>query len=425
MFRPFRLVMTPLTSFGLLLAGCGDLPPPTDFPSPSAKVGFSPGPKLEDPRYLHASVELADGRVLVSGGYPADGGEALRSTEVFKPGADTWTNSPESPHARFAHELALLDDDTVLAMGGQNQQEFLDSADVFDVSIGWKNTNSMTSPRISFTATPLKGGSKVLVAGGTGASYPTKYELFDAYTRKWLPVESPDLRVRSFHATAQLEGGDILLIGGSGEQQVTGVVNALDVVDRYDFNDKKWLPAGKLGVPRRDHTATTLAHDHVVVVGGTMWGSNEVLRSVEIYDPETTEWKKGPDLTEERTGHTATLLPGNRRLLVAGGYRVNKTEEGEEQAVPLTSGEILDIDTMEWSPAGNLVSPRFWHTAHLLKTDGRVLFIGGIAGFIDGKPAMLDSTEIFTPPCASHIECVSGHRCALEGVCVPDTLQSN
>ena len=115
-------------------------------------------------------------------------------------------------------------------------------------------------------------------------------------------------------------------------------------------------------------------------------------------------------MQKARIDHTATLLVGGRRVLVAGGLGVNGTYS--------TESELFDVETGEWSSAGMLVTPRMEHTAHLLP-DGRVLLLGGTNG------APLRSTEFFTPPCASHIECASGFRCAIEGVCVPDDLQSN
>jgi hypothetical protein len=71
-------------------------------------------------------------------------------------------------------------------------------------------------------------------------------------------------------------------------------------------------------------------------------------------------------LITARQGHTATLL-GTGKVLVAGGYNAG---------VYLSSAEIYDIATGEWSATGEMRSARSWHTATLLK-DGRVLVAGG------------------------------------------------
>src|ERR1035438_289779 len=49
-----------------------------------------------------------------------------------------------------------------------------------------------------------------------------------------------------------------------------------------------WTTTGSLNTPRQGHTATLLAHNQVLVVGGTAAGG--ILNSAELYNPATGRW---------------------------------------------------------------------------------------------------------------------------------------
>ncbi len=67
------------------------------------------------------SVRLADGRILVVGGFDGDGfsyGQALGAVEVFDPESGRWTTMPDLLQPRYDAEAVVLDDGSVLLMGG-------------------------------------------------------------------------------------------------------------------------------------------------------------------------------------------------------------------------------------------------------------------------------------------------------------------
>lgn len=72
-------------------------------------------------------------------------------------------------------------------------------------------------------------------------------------------------------------------------------------------------------------------------------------------------------MTVGRDGHTATLL-SDGRALIAGGF--------DSAGDRLSSAEMYDPKTGQFSPTGPMTIPRIDHTATLL-SDGRVLFVGG------------------------------------------------
>ncbi len=402
--------------FALALAACGDVPAPTTFPTTSNTVGFAAGPDLAEGRFLHASVALPDGRVVVAGGFVGPGEDAQQTVEVFTPSANLWASGPPMQDPRYAHQMVLLPDGSILAMGGQKSTGYLATAELFNPQLpssAWEKTKSMREPRIHFTATTMGLKNIVLVAGGI-SDVQGRSEWFDAAAAQWLPQVAPlpMLQSRSYHASVPLQNGTVLVTGGQAPAYV-------DTTEIFDPVTNMWTAASSMHVRRATHTLTLLRDGRAIAIGGaTDNGVNTVVvSSAEVFDPISGVWTDIAPMVNARTGHQATLLMGGRRLLVTGGHGAVPE--------PIVAAEILDTETMQWAPAGNLVAPRFWHTAHLVQSDGRVLLVGGVNGLINGKPPTVVKTELFTPPCASNLECAAGYYCALEGVCAHLAGQSN
>lgn len=102
--------------------------------------------------------------------------------------------------------------------------------------------------------------------------------------------------------------------------------------------------------------------------------------------PAAWSWQAGPDLNFPHMGHTATLLPDGRVVIIGG---LSDWANG----VRLGYAEIFDPATNSWTvAAGQSGKPRYQHTATLLE-DGRILVVGGSEAF----GGVVDSAEIFDP----------------------------
>src|ERR1700737_417633 len=81
-------------------------------------------------RYFHTAAVLADGTVLVVGGY--GGGGPLASAEIYDPATRTFSPTGNLAAARYLHTAMVLADGTVLVVGGYGVGAYLASAEIYD-----------------------------------------------------------------------------------------------------------------------------------------------------------------------------------------------------------------------------------------------------------------------------------------------------
>jgi hypothetical protein len=120
----------------------------------------------------------------------------------------------------------------------------------------------------------------------------------------------------------------------------------------------------------------------VLITGGFTRGENS-LSSAEIFDPATNEFSLTSSMNSPRQSHTATLLQ-NGKVLITGGYG----HSGEY----LRSAELYDPLTGTFALTGEMTAPRAGQTAVLLN-DGDVLLAGGVTtGWV-----FLETAELYDP----------------------------
>jgi N-acetylneuraminic acid mutarotase len=244
---------------------------------------------LASARHFHTATLLADGKVLVSGGYGNAGdlvsyGNAgeLASSELYDPATGQWTATGALVSARHEHTATLLADGKVLVSGGYRNGGPLTSSELYDPAIGqWTAMGALASARHLHTATLMADG-KVLVSGGRGNVEPVSgsvyilasSELYDPATGQWTATGAL-ASARYLHTATLLADGKVLVSGGYGNAAV------LASSELYDPATGQWTATGALASARFIHTATMLADGKVLVTGGI--GNTGNLASSELY----------------------------------------------------------------------------------------------------------------------------------------------
>ena len=317
-----------------------------------------------------ASVILADGRVVATGGFDASGitTGAASAADIFTPATGLWTSAASMASPRQYHTASILSNGRMLVVGGNDgMSTVFASAELYDPTANtWSSAGNMATARYAHTATVLGDGS-VLVAGGSNritpcscTTFQATAELFNPTSGAWTTTGSL-VTPRLDHTATLLPGGKVLVVGGVGgipsTTQSSGA--SLTSTEIYDPSSGTWSAGASLNTPRTGHTATLLPSGKVLVTGGS--GTVGAVASAEVYDPVANTWTVVASMATARQGHSAGLM-FNGTVLVAGG----------------TNAEVYNPVTNTWSSAGELLVPRTSFVLQVLQ-DNRVLLSGGSA----------------------------------------------
>ena len=313
-----------------------------------------PASRMQDDwRIFHSVVRLPDGKVFRVGiQVDAEWNEFFGVADIFDPATDVWKSLPDPPTHRPIPHLVLLNDGRVLSL-------------------------------------PSVPGVFIRTAVGVGRTV----DIFDPETDQWhqaaemlvftddevLVIASDD------QAAVPLQDGRVLVMGGNGER---GSSTRAAI---YDPATDMWTPTGNLGTERLEPKAVSLTDGRVLVAGsGIFLNSSAADSSAEVYDPSSGKWTAAPSMTKPRSGHSLTLL-SDGRVLAAGGM---DGTTGFDEIVVHSTTEFFDPSTNSWSPGPELSEPRSHHSATLLP-DGRVLLVGGIRQ--EKERRLSTSMEFVTP----------------------------
>ncbi|WP_263415891.1 Kelch repeat-containing protein [Terriglobus albidus] len=297
------------------------------------QVGVIAGPDLVVPRQAHASVDLSDGRILLTGGFAVSTSAnfydpVFKSSEIYDPVSNRFIAGPEMQWARREHTMTRLTDGRVLVVGGislhghgfsANPQAEIYSPSTNRFELAGRNID----PRWMHTATRLPDG-RVLVAGGRpnncivvcSVDGLKSAEIFDPSTGQWSATGSMNIS-RYGHSAALMADGRVLILGGETTETVGAGDQVLDV-EIYDPATGKFTLAGRLIDGRSFHALTELHDGRYLLAGGNKL-SNTPLYTTEIYDPEKGKSTPGPEMRDFRVrARSVKLVSG--KVLVIGGH---------------------------------------------------------------------------------------------------------
>lgn len=305
---------------------------------------FSAGTRQQDYKWTKVSTDtltigrrdfgasvLDDGRVVVTGGHNSTDAVVVAPTSAWDiitynndPG-DSYMTSGTMPVALGAHGQCVMEDGKVLISGGWTVawNDLLTAAYAMDPgSFAWSTVASMNTARVQHQLVTID--DRVLAIGGR----------------------------RSLADPNNLSN------------------TVLSLCEIYSTSGNTWTPTGAMTQARFGFGTTTLPDGRIMVVGGigynyTRGFAASVLKTVEIYDPNTGFWSPGPSMSVARDWPTVEYIASENAIFVAGGFGV-------------TTVEILDIDTMTWRKAADtLVTSGLYRSQGGVAATDTFVVIGG------------------------------------------------
>lgn len=225
----------------------------------------------------------------------------------------------------------------------------------------WTPINNLNEKRSEFAGITLDDGNVLVVGKSASPSPAGSCEIYDSKHDNWKSAVSMN-RGRIYHTINRLNDGRVMVIGGFLE-------SSCEILNQ---DKSKWELTDSLKRKRLYGQTTTLLTDgRIMLVGGyTDYPANpvpEVLNECELYDPLEEKWSEANSLNISRYNHSATLLKDGR-LLIIGGTTLNNGF--------LPSCEIFDPVSNKWTQAASMHFSRSHHSSTLL-ADGKVVVCGG------------------------------------------------
>lgn len=308
---------------------------------------------------------LADGRLLVTGGNLEDPTgwdpryKGLDTVLTFNPFDETWTRQPSMEHGRWYPSQVLLPDGRTVIVDGLDESgkagPHNDDIEVFTPSPDLNGVGTITTldGRRGTTGAPPVGELYphllLMPSGRTLVAGPSRQDswLLNPFGagRSYTWADVPDPAVEHYYGGGVILPSDtpgstrVELVGGANPRD--GEISASARNERFDEARASagWTDAAPLAVARAHHNTVLLPDGSMVAVGG---GRGEVdgdlsrfdddHRSIDLFDPATGLWRRGPAQVEGRAYHSTALLLPDGRVISAGddtngGGRARDTAE--------------------------------------------------------------------------------------------------
>ena len=264
---------------------------------------------------------LADGRLLVVGGYGGASGDiGLATAEIFDPATNAWTSVPKMSYKRWYPTATTLSDGRVLVTAGWQTTDHSNAGipEVFDSATNtWTKLTNANNPFETYPFIFQLSDGRVIHVGGS--EYATVTDILDLNSQTWSVVDSNIVDGGS--ATMYLPG-KIMKAGSAADSQMTGPsANTTYVLDMTQTSPA-WTQTAPMTYPRSFFNLTTLPDGTVLATGGeTDKNGGDISKAVyaaELWSPVTQTWTTMASMHTPREYHSTALLLPDGRVLQSG-----------------------------------------------------------------------------------------------------------
>jgi len=360
---------------------------------------------LNETRWVDNLVTLPNGTVLTAGGVN-ENGDVLASCEIFNPASATWSETTPMNQARQSHTITTLPDGRIVVIGGQTTGEYdspeqTNSIEIFDPSTKtWSSGGALIVARQNHTATLLED-STILIVGGysvtgdaptidtTGDSiitYPggnnflASCEIYNPATHSSRLVAHL-IQGRDEHSATLLKTGEVLVEGGRVGGADGTYFNECEI---YNPVNNTWRVIDPMAQPRIIGCLTTFSDGTTLASGGRN-SPNSCAPGSEILDPSTLTWSSTDPMKLPVHWPANVLLPFNN-FIATGGLTDGDLELPNDITGTATC-EWYDRFDRKWYYAPKMNQARCKHAAVYLHQElnlslpfDLVLVAGGLTG---------------------------------------------
>jgi hypothetical protein len=382
--------------------------------------------QLAQGRVGHSVTVLADGRVLIAGGYvPVAGNsgdfkslddvqQVLASAEIYDP--DTGQFSPAGGSmsiGRAFHSTILLGNQAVLFIGGISAgNTATPSMEVYEPfqNVFIPLEVGLRTSRFGHTLTQLDTAGHLLISGGFTAPGGAMTALTSAEVlcapkspceetsgAGVLDLEFNMQQARGFHTATRVDVGQsgdteaVVMIGGEGN------AGALSTLETFVINPAQFTqaaPVEMVGGARTRHSANYIHSQRFIHVVGGFSDKDHVapVQRIDSYQVQQQAFHTGKEFYSltARGGHGSANI-GNNAIVLFGGFDANG---------PMSTAEVIyeyqDLDQqktfIDRGGVGAMVEKRGGGVGVLLD-NGTVLTVGGVSG----AGALNRNGEFFNP----------------------------
>ena len=345
--------------------------------------------------------QLADGRILVVGGYdPNTLGAA--NANIFDPVTLSWSALPNMTYRRWYPTSTTLPDGRALVTSGAQTclTCLADVPEIFDPATG--RFTAMPTARRAIPYYPfmfvLPNGTVV----NAGANEdPSATATLDLTTKIWTTV---DANVKDGHSAAMYEPGKILKSGTATDSGASGSAAATAYVIDMTQPSPVWRQVASMAFPRAHHNTTLLPDGTVLVTGGSTardgYDASKAVYEAELWSPQTESWQTLARAAIPRLYHGTALLLPDARVLVAGSGNDGPSLADQTRAevfsppyffkgarptittAPATAqyGSTFTVDTPDAASIAKISLIRPGAVTHSFDEDQRIVSLGFTAG---------------------------------------------
>jgi hypothetical protein len=330
--------------------------------------------------------------------YPATGAENSQAM-LLNPvtGALTNVNLPFSDDI-FCSGMTILANGNVLATGGNIEGALCNhgtsgcgtpNALLFTPSTStWSVATEMNFARWYPSSVELPDGTVLEVSGtnASGTAVQLTMEKYNYIANTWtsLPVSAdlPKADAQTYPRLSLLPNGNVFLSSpAKATYQFSSIKNMWSLVGEVNFGYRYFAPHVLLP-----------GQEKILVAGGSpvaQNGDGTATNTAEIIDmsAKKPEWSYTGSMTYARFNENLVLLADGTVLAVGGGAG------GGRYSNPVLAAELYNPTTGTWSTMASQQIQRTYHSTAVLLPDGRVLSAGS-----DNGASTEVTYEIYSPP---------------------------